>query len=82
METLTWIAIAAAGALVVGYLVLVFWALVQIVRTTSISLTAKVVWALLVLCFVPLGTMAWYLFGHRTPDYEQRLRTSHVFNSR
>lgn len=63
--------IILVAALVIFYLVIVGLALVQAVRDKTISRVAKAVWALAIVFAPPFGSMAWYLFGHRTRDVER-----------
>jgi hypothetical protein len=63
--------IILVAALVIFYIVVVGIALVQAVRDKTISGAAKVVWSLAIVVAPPFGSMAWYLFGHRTRDIER-----------
>ncbi|PJJ65078.1 PLDc N-terminal domain-containing protein [Compostimonas suwonensis] len=70
--TVIWITVAAvAGAALVGFIV---FALVDVLRTTTISSAARLIWAAVVVLAPLLGTAAWYLVGQRTPELERSLR--------
>jgi hypothetical protein len=68
-----WLLIGLVGLLLLAYVVLVFGAIVQVVRRREISSAAKALWVVAIVVFPPFATMAWYLFGHRTADVERSL---------
>lgn len=71
MEALPVVILAAVcGAIVVAFIVV---AVLQVVRSTDISLTAKTAWIIGIIVGPLIGAMAWYLLGDRTPQIEREL---------
>ena len=61
---------ALGGAIVLAF---IFVAVLQVVRSAEISLTAKTVWIIGIVAAPLLGAMAWYLLGDRTVQIEREL---------
>ncbi|WAB80634.1 PLDc N-terminal domain-containing protein [Microcella daejeonensis] len=71
MEALpVFILAAVCGVIVIAFIVV---AVLQVVRSTDISLTARTAWVIGIVVAPLIGAMAWYLLGDRTPQIEREL---------
>lgn len=72
----TAIAVTIAAVFLAAYAALVVTAIVQVVRSKTISYPAAVAWVVAIVVFPLVGSLAWFFIGNRTTHIENSVRTA------